>query len=110
MPRPALECNLQYFRTCQAADGSCHANAGSHSFPYNDSRKEAFRQQLDSMRQLCGGRGPAVQHAVCVVCRRGNDSQHAVRLLREHGVVDAVDVIGGLEAWAHQADVQFPVY
>ena len=111
MPRPHLLHSVCCPATWRATHDRCHATAGSHSCPYDERREVAFRQQLDSMRQLCSARGPdAGQRAVCIVCRRGNDSQHAVRLFRQHGVPDAVDVIGGLEGWADQADVDFPVY
>lgn len=36
---------------------------------------------------------------ITVVCRFGNDSQIAVKKLREWGYNDAVDVIGGLNLW-----------
>jgi len=47
------------------------------------------------------------QHVV-VVCRRGNDSQHIVQSLRQHGIQSAVDLIGGLSAWSQHADQSFP--
>lgn len=47
---------------------------------------------------------------VIVLCRRGNQSQSAVRHLREHGVSTALDVQGGLAAWHHQVDQSFPLY
>ncbi|DBA82552.1 TPA: Adenylyltransferase and sulfurtransferase MOCS3 [Trebouxia sp. C0005] len=49
------------------------------------------------------------QHVV-VVCRRGNDSQHIVQSLRQQGIQSAVDLIGGLSAWAQHADQSFPNY
>ncbi|KAL6606715.1 hypothetical protein ACP70R_042368 [Stipagrostis hirtigluma subsp. patula] len=45
-----------------------------------------------------------------VVCRRGNDSQRAVQLLRERGFLSAKDIIGGLQSWARDVDPDFPVY
>ncbi|MFP3115464.1 rhodanese-like domain-containing protein [Streptomyces sp. Iso 434] len=36
-----------------------------------------------------------------LICRSGRRSQHAARLLLERGV-DAVDVTGGMKAWARQ--------
>lgn len=45
-----------------------------------------------------------------VVCRRGNDSQRAVARLRELGISHAVDVMGGMEAWALEVDPSFPTY
>lgn len=51
-----------------------------------------------------------VPHTVYVVCRRGNDSQLAVQRLRQAGIDGAVDVMGGLMAWARECDVGFPTY
>jgi adenylyltransferase/sulfurtransferase len=50
------------------------------------------------------------QPPLYVVCRRGNDSQRAVAALRAAGVVHAVDVVGGMEAWAAEVDPGFPTY
>ncbi|KAI5071154.1 hypothetical protein GOP47_0013405 [Adiantum capillus-veneris] len=47
---------------------------------------------------------------VIVVCRRGNDSQLAVKFLRESGKLEAVDIVGGLESWAKDIDPLFPIY
>jgi adenylyltransferase and sulfurtransferase len=52
----------------------------------------------------------AVDARVVVMCRRGNKSQEAVRLLQEHGVSPVVDVKGGLEAWHYEVDTTFPLY
>eukprot|EP00775_Hariotina_reticulata_P010323 gene10323-10480_t len=60
-----------------------------------------------------GGQGSDMSRgghrAVYVMCRRGNHSQLAVQRLREAGVGQAVDVIGGYEAWAAQVDPGMPV-
>lgn len=45
-----------------------------------------------------------------VVCRRGNDSQRAVQLLHNKGFHCAMDISGGLEAWAKDVDPNFPSY
>lgn len=45
-----------------------------------------------------------------VVCRRGNDSQRAVKYLQEKGFHSAKDIIGGLEGWAREVDPTFPAY
>ena len=48
-----------------------------------------------------------------VVCRRGNDSQKAVVLLKEKLAslpVTIKDVKGGLTAWTKQVDPDFPTY
>ncbi|KAL5212294.1 hypothetical protein ABZP36_023141 [Zizania latifolia] len=48
--------------------------------------------------------------SIYVICRRGNDSQIAVQLLREKGFLSAKDIIGGLQSWAQDVDPDFPVY
>lgn len=48
-----------------------------------------------------------------VVCRRGNDSQIAVKKLRmmlQDLPVNIRDVSGGLTAWAKQVDTAMPIY
>ncbi len=45
---------------------------------------------------------------VYVVCRRGNDSQRAVQALHLAGI-PALDMEGGLQAWAAVADPAFPL-
>ncbi|EFN55933.1 hypothetical protein CHLNCDRAFT_22673 [Chlorella variabilis] len=57
-----------------------------------------------------GASRPPAHPPLYVVCRRGNDSQRAVARLRELGMAHAVDVVGGMEAWAHEVDPGFPTY
>ncbi|KAH7440132.1 hypothetical protein KP509_04G093100 [Ceratopteris richardii] len=52
----------------------------------------------------------AQESQIIVLCRRGNDSQLAVKYLRENGKTEAVDIIGGLESWARDVDPRFPIY
>lgn len=50
---------------------------------------------------------------VYVVCRRGNDSQIATKILLEETKdcdVKIFDIIGGLHAWTDQIDEHFPKY
>ncbi|XP_055389065.1 adenylyltransferase and sulfurtransferase MOCS3 [Condylostylus longicornis] len=49
---------------------------------------------------------------VIIVCRRGNDSQLAVRHLSEklRTLAFPKDIIGGLYAWQHKVDKTFPIY
>lgn len=51
---------------------------------------------------------------VCVVCRRGNDSQLGVRrlkkLLDEMSLISVQDLRGGLHGWARGVDPSFPLY
>lgn len=58
---------------------------------------EEWPQLLDSKRQLT------------IVCRRGNDSQRAVEVLRNSLSIDAVDLKGGLTEWNRRADPSFPL-
>ena len=45
-----------------------------------------------------------------VICRRGNDSQVAVKLLKDHLGSKVKDISGGLTEWANTIDTQFPIY
>ncbi|KAH0540430.1 adenylyltransferase and sulfurtransferase MOCS3 [Cotesia glomerata] len=50
---------------------------------------------------------------VYILCRRGNDSQRAVKLLKESlgDQTDRIkDIIGGIHAWTHKIDSKFPIY
>eukprot|EP00798_Chlamydomonas_sp_ICE-L_P018221 gene18221-24672_t len=45
---------------------------------------------------------------VFVMCRRGNASQKAVLKLREAGVKQAIDIMGGMNEWAREFDPTMP--
>lgn len=64
---------------------------------------------IDSaMKEIKQGTG---SHAsLYVICRRGNDSQRAVKFLHENGFSLAKDIIGGLESWSEEVDDKFPSY
>lgn len=47
---------------------------------------------------------------VFVVCRLGNDSQIAVRMMQKEGIKQPKDVIGGLYKWSTKVDDSFPIY
>ena len=54
---------------------------------------------------------------MCVVCRRGNDSQLAVRKLKSQSdsffggvAVEIKDIAGGLTEWSNTTDQTFPKY
>ena len=69
----------------------------------------------DEVQQLSGGQAAHAnaldeQASIIVLCRRGNDSQLVVQSLREHGLHAAVDLTGGLAAWAQHAGTNFPRY
>jgi len=46
---------------------------------------------------------------VYVLCRRGNDSQLAVRLLASNGI-PSKNILGGLLSWHKEVDKDFPIY
>ncbi|GJJ70548.1 adenylyltransferase and sulfurtransferase [Entomortierella parvispora] len=54
----------------------------------------------------------AKDEPVYIVCRRGNDSQPAVRILQEQGITtgDIKDIVGGLNLWTDKIDPSFPKY
>jgi len=47
---------------------------------------------------------------IFVHCKTGRRSAEAVRLLREHGFVGAVNVAGGIAAWSQRIDPSVPRY
>ena len=50
---------------------------------------------------------------VYVLCRRGNDSQRAVKIMKnliDDPSITIKDVIGGIHAWAREIDTDFPIY
>ena len=54
---------------------------------------------------------PKTNKTVYVLCRRGNDSQHAVKLLKGRFTDNEFkDVIGGLQSWTEKIDPNFPTY
>ena len=112
-------------KPCRAAAGAINlpfdaADTGSHQ-PYvqqiarvvssNEHRPDGTGQGKLVLGEGNGsGKGSSETAPLYVVCRRGNDSQRVVRLLHEGGIRSAVDLIGGLEAWAADSDGSFPVY
>jgi len=73
-----------------------------------------LEEKLPTLKTLLKETGAASasgkEPALVVLCRRGNDSQRAVQLLRENGFASAKDIIGGLQAWGQDVDPDFPVY
>lgn len=81
---------------------------GAVNLPYMQ-----FDKRWDEVLQACSiaasdvGCVPGAAPVV-VMCRRGNHSQLAVQRLREVGLRNVVDVIGGYEAWAAEVDGNMP--
>jgi adenylyltransferase/sulfurtransferase len=64
---------------------------------------------LDSERGGSGENERKMGDMLYVLCRRGNNSQLAVARMRELGISNAVDVVGGIENWARSVDACMPV-
>lgn len=47
---------------------------------------------------------------IVFICRRGNASQKAVQFALNDGAKNVVDVVGGLQSWHHNIDINFPLY
>ncbi|KAJ1272135.1 hypothetical protein BS78_06G179700 [Paspalum vaginatum] len=82
--------------------------ANSVNIPLHE-LKEKLPRLRDALSEVAG-----VSHGkhrpLFFICQRGEDSQVAVRILREQGFPYASDIIGGLESWAREVDPGFPVY
>ncbi len=48
--------------------------------------------------------------SIYTICRRGNDSQLAARILLDQGYKKVCHIEGGLEQWAADIDHDFPIY
>ncbi|CAA6661392.1 unnamed protein product [Spirodela intermedia] len=83
------------------------ALTNSISIPLS-SLKENFAVIDSAMDEIKQGTG--LDASIYVICRRGNDSQRAAKLLHENGFSIAKDIIGGLESWAQEIDHSFPMY
>lgn len=63
--------------------------------------------RIDEIRQLLAE--GSTKSGIVTVCRRGNNSQIAVKVLRDHGIA-AKDVIGGITEYARLVDPSMPIY
>ena len=103
--------------------GICHLE-NSINIPYtliesassDDNRKESMDEyHKNELRTLESLRIQAPDKALHVICRYGNDSQLAVRRLKELGLDNdgkrwIGDIRGGLHAWKQEVDPSWPEY
>ncbi|KAG8131721.1 hypothetical protein E2320_009628 [Naja naja] len=73
---------------------------------------KSLYQKIQEEKQRTDG---TVAFPVYVVCKLGNDSQKAVKILQELlydelGLISVKDIKGGLMAWADKIDQDFPQY
>uniref|UniRef100_A0A1B6IGC9 Adenylyltransferase and sulfurtransferase MOCS3 homolog n=1 Tax=Homalodisca liturata TaxID=320908 RepID=A0A1B6IGC9_9HEMI len=76
---------------------------------------QSLVKNIDYLHRICAERRNSNESAtlVCMVCRRGNDSQLAVKRLQPllfDSAIELRDLIGGLHSWAAKVDPQFPAY
>jgi len=76
----------------------CHVN-GFLNVPLNE-----LVRRFDEVNLKAQGK------ETIVICRRGNDSQEAVRMLQDRGLSKVKDVAGGLHSWHTDVDPSFPDY
>ncbi|CAO3699695.1 unnamed protein product [Rhizopus stolonifer] len=81
----------------------CHLPNSLH-IPIDDLPKE-----IDKVKEAMKEQN-VTDKEVFVVCRLGNDSQIAVRMMQKEGIEQPKDVIGGLYKWSTKVDDSFPIY
>ncbi|OQR78895.1 adenylyltransferase and sulfurtransferase MOCS3-like [Tropilaelaps mercedesae] len=70
---------------------------------------DSINVPFDCLEQNPAENSSIFSNDTIIVCRRGNDSQRAVKILRKFGI-STKDVKGGLIGWAALNDVSFPLY
>ena len=80
---------------------------GSLNIPLGNLQYEGKRgETMEKLEKMLGE-----EKEIYVMCRRGNDSQVGVEILRKMlPGVSVRDVVGGLHAWARDVDTNFPAY
>ncbi|XP_035729758.1 adenylyltransferase and sulfurtransferase MOCS3-like [Vespa mandarinia] len=74
---------------------------------YKDNATKQIKSEIDKQDN-----GKTISK-VYVLCRRGNDSQKAVKHLQEifkDSKLNIKDIIGGIHAWSNKIDSTFPIY
>ncbi|XP_034944569.1 adenylyltransferase and sulfurtransferase MOCS3 [Chelonus insularis] len=88
----------------------CHLD-DAINIPYIDIKKKGGLEKAEEIikEKLQGCKDTDVY----VLCRRGNDSQRAVKLFKEFFKDEnnrIKDIVGGIHSWTHKIDSQFPIY
>ncbi|KAH3826865.1 adenylyltransferase and sulfurtransferase MOCS3-like [Dreissena polymorpha] len=79
----------------------------------NIDKKDSILLIQQNLQELSARENQDIRQVpVICVCRRGNDSQLAVRKLQQalEGGVPICDILGGLMSWAKHVDPSFPTY
>eukprot|EP00043_Microstomoeca_roanoka_P007776 m.75188 g.75188 ORF g.75188 m.75188 type:complete len:542 (-) comp13969_c0_seq1:78-1703(-) len=116
---------LALFDIVQQLKGSATKQLGSRSSHAAETPDDT---EVDADKQPSADTAVDEEFMLITLCRRGNDSQHAVvlfeQLLTQHpekeqrapsveagqNIVVVKDVVGGLHAWSRQIDPTFPIY
>lgn len=64
-------------------------------------------ERVGEIRELLG-QDPS--RLIVAVCRRGNQSQQAVLMLRQLGFPNVRDIVGGMRSWSLEVDDRVPIY
>ncbi|OBZ90731.1 Adenylyltransferase and sulfurtransferase MOCS3 [Choanephora cucurbitarum] len=70
---------------------------------------EQLDKKMDQVKQAMKEKN-VTDKDVYVVCRLGNDSQIAVRMMQKEGIQQPRDIMGGLMSWSKTVDSSFPIY
>lgn len=90
----------------------CSLSNVSKNIPYSKMNSEIVMSSLEEYF-IEKTKANSTPLPVYVVCRRGNDSQRAVKLLQtkfSELPLKFKDIQGGLHRWASDVDQNFPVY
>lgn len=88
----------------------CHLK-NSINIPLNDINSNSNIELINEQIRKLGNIDKNVD--VFVMCRRGNDSQRAVKRLKEllkMHTLEIKDIVGGIHAWSKKIDPTFPIY
>ena len=64
----------------------------------------------DVLQHLPRLRSLAAERPLVVVCHHGLRSAHVCHTLAQHGLPDAINLTGGIDAWSQQVDPSVPRY
>jgi adenylyltransferase/sulfurtransferase len=81
------------------------------SFPHAWNIPLKFLEQyIDDIRNKAKDSTQLNLLPIYVICRRGNDSQRAVKKLVSYGFTNVWNIEGGLQSWSKNIDSNFPIY
>lgn len=100
--QPCVACSL-------GGPSSASASSSTNESQCKQAAEEAGPSVPSTVDAASSGGASNGGDKLYVLCRRGNNSQRIVAKLREMGISNAVDVVGGIEAWAKELEPTMPV-